>query len=141
MFSPHCCGIYSLTGALFTSFVYAVLLTQPFFVSGVYDIDVARTSALGSSMAFAALFGACMLLLAYENFRRGHAWERGHRVGGEYEHDEDDDDVDDDRGGLNIDLTYVPKTATSIMRERGGGEGMGDDDDDDDDDALVHDIS
>jgi hypothetical protein len=103
MFSPHCCGFYSLTGVIFMSFVYAMLSTQPFFVTGIIDPEEARTNALGALMALGALSGACALqvLYKYKN-ARGREYDAAAAV------------EDDDHNRLNIDLTYMPRTASSI---------------------------
>ncbi|KAL3780163.1 hypothetical protein ACHAW5_010521 [Stephanodiscus triporus] len=115
MFSPHCCGFYSFTGMIFMSFVYVVLATQPFFISGIDDIEEARTSALGALITFGSLFVACVFLICMNKNAAGR----------------DNDAADeDDHGRLNIDMTYEPRTAESIRR--GGKEGV---------DVAVHEIS
>ncbi len=63
MFSPHCCGFYSFTGMVFMSFVYAILSTQPFLVSGIDEPEEARANALGALITFALLFGVCVYLI------------------------------------------------------------------------------
>ena len=100
MFSPHCCGLYSFTGVIFMSFVYAILSTQPFFVTGIDEPEEARTNALGALKAFGALFGVCVVLI-YKNKSAG---------GREYDAAADEDD----HNRLNIDLTYEPGTTASI---------------------------
>ena len=100
MFSPHCCSLYSFTGVIFMSFVYAILSMQPFFVTGIDEPEEARTNALGALKAFGALFGVCVVLI-YKNKSAG---------GREYDAAADEDD----HNRLNIDLTYEPGTTASI---------------------------
>ena len=88
MFSPHCCGFYSFTGMIFMSFVYAMLSTQPFFVTGIDEPEEARTNALGALITFGVLFGVCVFLI-YKN---------KNTEGREY------DAAADDYNRLNIDL-------------------------------------
>ena len=56
MCSTKCTAIYSLTGIIFLIFVYTLLSTQPFFITGINDINIAKTSALGALGAFALMF-------------------------------------------------------------------------------------
>ena len=56
MCSTKCTAIYSLTGIIFLVFVYTLLSTQPFFITGINDINVAKTSALGALGAFVGMF-------------------------------------------------------------------------------------
>jgi hypothetical protein len=92
MFSPHCCGFYSFTGMVFMSFVYAILSTQPFLVSGIDEPDEARENALGALITFAALFGVCVFLI-----------HRNKNVEGGREYDS----APDNYNRLNIDLKKV----------------------------------
>ena len=58
MCSSHCLTIYLLTGTLFLTFIYTLLSTQPFFISGINadNIDQVKTSALGALILFGVLF-------------------------------------------------------------------------------------
>ena len=56
MCSIKCTAIYSFTGILFLLFVYTLLSTQPFFITGINDVNVAKTSALGALGAFVGMF-------------------------------------------------------------------------------------
>lgn len=56
MCSTKCIAIYSLTGIIFLVFVYTLLSTQPFFITGINDVNVAKTSALGALGAFVGMF-------------------------------------------------------------------------------------
>ena len=56
MCSTKCIAIYSFTGIIFLLFVYTLLSTQPFFITGINDINVAKTSALGALGAFVGMF-------------------------------------------------------------------------------------
>ena len=109
MLSPHCCGFYSFTGMIFMSFVYAILSTQPFFVTGIDEPEEARTNALGALITFGALFGVCVVLI-YKN------------KNAEKRREYDAASNEDDHNRLNIDLTYEPGTTASIGLA-GGGEG------------------
>lgn len=87
MFSPHCCGFYSATGLVFMAFVHAMLSSQPFFISGIEDVDEAKSSAMGALLTFAALFAICVAMIA-----------KGKGAGPEY------DTSGEDYNRLNIDL-------------------------------------
>jgi len=56
MCSTKCIAIYSFSGILFLLFVYTLLSTQPFFITGINDVNVAKTSALGALGAFVGMF-------------------------------------------------------------------------------------
>ena len=56
MCSTKCTAIYSFTGIAFLLFVYTLLSTQPFFITGINDVNVAKTSALGALGAFVGMF-------------------------------------------------------------------------------------
>ena len=56
MCSTKCVAIYSFTGIIFLLFVYTLLSTQPFFITGINDVNVAKTSALGALGLFALMF-------------------------------------------------------------------------------------
>jgi len=56
MCSTKCTAIYSFTGIAFLLFVYTLLSTQPFFIAGINDVNVAKTSALGALGAFVGMF-------------------------------------------------------------------------------------
>ena len=56
MCSTKCTAIYSFTAILFLLFVYTLLSTQPFFITGINDVNVAKTSALGALGAFVGMF-------------------------------------------------------------------------------------
>jgi hypothetical protein len=87
MFSPHCCGFYSFTGMIFMSFVYAMLSTQPFFVTGIDEPEEAQSNALGALITFGVFFGVCVFLI-HKNKKTGLAY----------------DTAADDYNRLNIDL-------------------------------------
>ena len=56
MCSTKCVAIYSFSGILFLLFVYTLLSTQPFFITGINDVNVAKTSALGGLGLFVGMF-------------------------------------------------------------------------------------
>lgn len=88
MISPHCCGFYSMTGIIFMSYVYIMLSTQPFFISGIDDVEVARSNAFAAGLTFCVTFAISVV---------GIMRQKG-AVGREY------DTGDDDYNRLNIDL-------------------------------------
>ena len=67
MLSPTCCGFYSFTGIIFLSFVYIMLATQPFFITGLPDIDLARQNAFGALMTFCTTFGISVFMIMKDN--------------------------------------------------------------------------
>ena len=88
MFSPHCCGFYSVTGILFMLFVWIMLSTQPFFITGIEDVEEARSNAFGALIMFCVTFAISAVMIM-----RGKADGEGR----EY-------DTGDDYNRLNIDL-------------------------------------
>ena len=87
MLSPHCCGFYSATGMIFMTFVYIMLSTQPFFITGIDDVEEARHNAFGALLTFCGTFAISALLIMKDK-------------GGGREYDTGDDDYN----RLNIDL-------------------------------------
>ena len=87
MFSPHCCGFYSATGMIFMAFVCVMLSAQPFFISGIEDLEEAKSSAFGALLTFCATFAISVVLI----------WKNG-ESGQEY------DTAKEDYNRLNIDL-------------------------------------
>mmetsp|Transcript_13770 Transcript_13770/g.20526 ORF Transcript_13770/g.20526 Transcript_13770/m.20526 type:complete len:113 (-) Transcript_13770:297-635(-) len=63
MLSPTCCSFYSFTGIIFMLFVYIMLATQPFFITGLPDIDLARKNAFGALMTFCTTFALSVFLI------------------------------------------------------------------------------
>lgn len=63
MLSPSCCSFYSFTGIIFMLFVYIMLATQPFFITGLEDIDLARKNAFGALMTFCTTFALSVFLI------------------------------------------------------------------------------
>jgi len=53
--SQYCAG-YSIIGAIFTLWVGVMLTTQPFFIAGIEDLDVATESAYGAFFMFMFAF-------------------------------------------------------------------------------------
>ena len=98
--SPHCAAIYLLTGTLFLTFVYTLLSTQPFFLSGVNvdNIDHIKASALGALLLFVVLFVISIVGIQVHAVRRNNG------------RNNDDDDDDDGRGSyrnlINANLDY-----------------------------------
>mmetsp|Transcript_23691 Transcript_23691/g.50701 ORF Transcript_23691/g.50701 Transcript_23691/m.50701 type:complete len:103 (-) Transcript_23691:259-567(-) len=64
--NPSCCGFYSATGAIFMTFVYAMLTTQPFFITGIEDVEEARSNAFGATIAFATTFAISAIMIVKE---------------------------------------------------------------------------
>eukprot|EP00578_Thalassiosira_sp_NH16_P004617 CAMPEP_0181130184 /NCGR_PEP_ID=MMETSP1071-20121207/29724_1 /TAXON_ID=35127 /ORGANISM="Thalassiosira sp., Strain NH16" /LENGTH=105 /DNA_ID=CAMNT_0023216229 /DNA_START=204 /DNA_END=521 /DNA_ORIENTATION=- len=87
MLNPHCCGFYSVTGILFMLFVWIMLTTQPFFITGIEDVEQARTNAMGAMITFGVTFAISAVMIM-----------RDAGSGREY------DTGDDDYNRLNIDL-------------------------------------
>lgn len=88
MLSPHCCGFYSATGMIFMLFVWIMLSTQPFFITGIEDVSLAKSNAFGALMTFCVTFAISVALII-----------RGKDGSGrEY------DTAEDDYNRLNIDL-------------------------------------
>eukprot|EP00581_Thalassiosira_minuscula_P009831 CAMPEP_0183704032 /NCGR_PEP_ID=MMETSP0737-20130205/1521_1 /TAXON_ID=385413 /ORGANISM="Thalassiosira miniscula, Strain CCMP1093" /LENGTH=107 /DNA_ID=CAMNT_0025930843 /DNA_START=108 /DNA_END=431 /DNA_ORIENTATION=- len=54
--SANCCAIYLGSGILFLLFVYTLLSTQPFFITGIDNVEHAKSSALGALIFFVVLF-------------------------------------------------------------------------------------
>lgn len=67
MISPDCCSFYSFTGLLFMTFVYILLSTQPFFVTGIDDVPTAKSNAIGALITFGVTFAISVALI----MRRG----------------------------------------------------------------------
>mmetsp|Transcript_7432 Transcript_7432/g.14820 ORF Transcript_7432/g.14820 Transcript_7432/m.14820 type:complete len:250 (+) Transcript_7432:74-823(+) len=60
------CAIYSFTGILFMGWVGLMITYQPFFVSGLEDVDNCRTSAFGAMATFIVTFVSSILYLGYD---------------------------------------------------------------------------
>ncbi|KAL7550745.1 hypothetical protein ACHAWF_013968, partial [Thalassiosira exigua] len=67
MFNPHCCSFYSATGIIFMIFVWAMLSTQPFFITGIEDVEQAKSNAFGALMTFCGLFVVSTAIMMKEN--------------------------------------------------------------------------
>lgn len=89
MLSPHCCGFYSATGLIFMLFVWIMLTTQPFFITGIDDVEQARSSAMGAGITFCVTFAISAIMIMREK-----------GSGREYDTGSDADDYNK----LNIDL-------------------------------------
>jgi len=63
MFSPHCCGFYCFTGVIFMTFVWVMLTAQPEFITGLEDIDAARSNAFGALITFGVVLVACGVMI------------------------------------------------------------------------------
>ena len=102
MCSTRCTAIYSLSGILFLLFVYTLLSTQPFFVTGINDIDAAKSSALGAVLVlvFVILFITSLVGICKGRGRRNN----------------NDDEILYDR--LNINLNYQMSGDDSSPSER-----------------------
>mmetsp|Transcript_37086 Transcript_37086/g.66806 ORF Transcript_37086/g.66806 Transcript_37086/m.66806 type:complete len:100 (+) Transcript_37086:299-598(+) len=87
MLSPHCCGFYSATGIIFMLFVWIMLTTQPFFITGIDDVELARSNAFGAMITFSVTFAISAIMIMREK-----------GSGREY------DTGDEDFNRLNIDL-------------------------------------
>ncbi|KAL3780689.1 hypothetical protein ACHAWO_009396 [Cyclotella atomus] len=85
--NPHVCGFYSFTGLIFMSFVYVMLGTQPFFITGIEDVEAAQQNAFGALLTFAGTFIVSLFFV----------WKSG---GDEIEYS----GSSDDNNRLNIDL-------------------------------------
>eukprot|EP00985_Skeletonema_marinoi_P010095 scaffold4765_cov128-Skeletonema_marinoi.AAC.3 len=71
MLSPTCCSFYSFTGIIFMLFVYIMLSTQPFFITGLPDIDLARKNAFGALMTFCTTFALSVFLIMKDSKAAG----------------------------------------------------------------------
>lgn len=89
MISPTCCSFYSATGMLFMTFVYIMLSTQPFFITGIEDVGTAKSNAFGALLTFCVTFAISVALL----IRGKNSSEREYDTG-----------EDDSYNKLNIDL-------------------------------------
>jgi hypothetical protein len=85
--NPHVCGFYSFTGTIFMTFVYVMLGSQPFFITGIEDVETAQQNAFGALMTFVATFVLSLFFI----------WKNG---GDDIEYD----GSGDDNNRLNIDL-------------------------------------
>lgn len=65
MCSPTCLALYSLSVVLFLLFAFALLTTQPFFVNGIEDVDLAKDNALGAALVFSVLFLASLGMMLW----------------------------------------------------------------------------
>mmetsp|Transcript_21168 Transcript_21168/g.44250 ORF Transcript_21168/g.44250 Transcript_21168/m.44250 type:complete len:105 (-) Transcript_21168:342-656(-) len=74
--SASCCAFYSATGIVFTGWVGMMLVKQPFFIGGIEDVDVAKSSAFGASGMFLFTFVVSILVLV-RNSGRQEARQRG----------------------------------------------------------------
>mmetsp|Transcript_16657 Transcript_16657/g.35992 ORF Transcript_16657/g.35992 Transcript_16657/m.35992 type:complete len:106 (+) Transcript_16657:231-548(+) len=88
MISSHCCGFYSLTGILFMTYVYIMLTIQPEFITGIDDVEQARSNAFGAMMTFCVTFAISAVLVMRQKGGAGREYDTG----------------DDDYNRLNIDL-------------------------------------
>ncbi len=86
MLSPTCCSFYSFTGIIFMLFVYIMLATQPFFITGLPDIDLARKNAFGALMTFCTTFALSVFLIV-KNDKAAGGKEATDCWGGEHEND------------------------------------------------------
>jgi hypothetical protein len=68
-------------------FVWTMLTLQPFYVTGIEDIDIARANVFGAMMTFCATFAISAVMIM-----------KGKGSGPEY------DTADEDFNRLNIDL-------------------------------------
>jgi len=89
MLSPTCCGFYSATGMIFMLFVWVMLTAQPFFITGIEDVSLARSNAFGALLTFCATFAISVGLII-----------RGKNNSSSMEYDSSMDD----HNRLNIDL-------------------------------------
>ncbi|VEU43843.1 unnamed protein product [Pseudo-nitzschia multistriata] len=63
----HCCAGYSIVGAIFTLWVGIMLTTQPFFVAGIEDVEVAAQSAYGAFSMFMFVFVISAIGMWYDS--------------------------------------------------------------------------
>ena len=97
MCSMKCFTIYSFTGILFLLFVYTLLSTQPFFITGIQNLDTAKSSALGALTLFVGLF-VCSIFGLWKSARDEMLDNRGRGSYGR---------LNNNGGGeLNINLDY-----------------------------------
>ena len=88
MLSPHCCGFYSATGIIFMLFVWIMLSTQPFFITGIEDVSLAKSNAFAALMTFCVTFAISVALIIRAKDGSGREY----------------DTAEDDYNRLNIDL-------------------------------------
>eukprot|EP00536_Pseudo-nitzschia_multiseries_P002166 jgi/Psemu1/301263/fgenesh1_kg.28_\ len=65
--TSHCCAGYSIVGAIFTLWVGVMLTTQPFFISGIEDVEVATQSAFGACFMFMFVFVISAIGMFYDS--------------------------------------------------------------------------
>lgn len=90
MINPHVCGFYSVTGIIFMAFVWVMLTTQPFFITGIEDVETARSNAMGALLTFCATFAISAVAIMKNKGSDGNSREY--------------DTGDEDYNRLNIDL-------------------------------------
>eukprot|EP00561_Arcocellulus_cornucervis_P011312 CAMPEP_0185816878 /NCGR_PEP_ID=MMETSP1322-20130828/18199_1 /TAXON_ID=265543 /ORGANISM="Minutocellus polymorphus, Strain RCC2270" /LENGTH=232 /DNA_ID=CAMNT_0028513859 /DNA_START=48 /DNA_END=746 /DNA_ORIENTATION=+ len=61
------CAFYSFTGILFMGWVGALLTYQPFYVSGLEDLEGAKSSAFGALGTFIFTFASSIVYLCYDS--------------------------------------------------------------------------
>lgn len=96
MCSIKCFTIYSFTGILFLLFVYTLLSTQPFFITGIQNLDTAKSSALGALTLFVVLF-VCSIFGLWKSARDEMLDNRGRGSYGR---------LNNGGGELNINMDY-----------------------------------
>eukprot|EP00585_Thalassiosira_rotula_P013269 CAMPEP_0196130338 /NCGR_PEP_ID=MMETSP0910-20130528/751_1 /TAXON_ID=49265 /ORGANISM="Thalassiosira rotula, Strain GSO102" /LENGTH=100 /DNA_ID=CAMNT_0041389631 /DNA_START=140 /DNA_END=442 /DNA_ORIENTATION=- len=64
--NSQCCGFYSATGVIFMTFVYVMLSTQPFFITGIDNVEEARSNAFGAMIMFCVTFAISAVLISKE---------------------------------------------------------------------------
>jgi len=60
--TSRCCALYSVVGALFQLFVAMLLSHQPFYISGIDNVQEAKDSAFGAMFCFIIAFSISVLL-------------------------------------------------------------------------------
>ncbi|OEU20790.1 hypothetical protein FRACYDRAFT_267767 [Fragilariopsis cylindrus CCMP1102] len=76
--TSHCCAGYSIVGAIFTLWVGIMLTTQPFFIAGIEDVEVATRSAFGAFFTFMFVFVLSAVGMWYDStFGKKSAAEEG----------------------------------------------------------------
>uniref|UniRef100_A0A7S4JA43 Uncharacterized protein n=1 Tax=Odontella aurita TaxID=265563 RepID=A0A7S4JA43_9STRA len=63
----HFCAIYSAIGALFQLWVGIMILKQPFYISGLKDVENCKQSAFGAMVLFVIVFFVSICYLCFDN--------------------------------------------------------------------------
>mmetsp|Transcript_10981 Transcript_10981/g.15481 ORF Transcript_10981/g.15481 Transcript_10981/m.15481 type:complete len:103 (-) Transcript_10981:167-475(-) len=65
------CAFYSVVGFIFTGWVGIMLSSQPFFMTGIDDVDEAKSSAFGAMGMFLFTLIASLVGMFYDAQKKG----------------------------------------------------------------------